>query len=245
MHLLLYHQQGRIFSVWFASRLFKPSAHKRLSELCTYIPYSRVQCRYSLLFPSSQRLPNGWRRSSSRKSLGNIWEMDGWEKGIPAYLLHRYLLARSQNSKLFHADIYVIISVFDDNIVLGESSLLGERKMNKYKWYLSPSPLSLCRWTQFIATSTKIGYARIFLIPVLAYKWIGISCLVFLQRMITAECSTWDFSDGILLVIKEAISDVVRQIFLAFPMEPFFACKRPFWSSQVSAQSDQWNNVGG
>lgn len=103
----------------------------------------------------------------------------------------------------------------------------------------------LCRWTQFIATSTIIGYARIFLIPVLAYKWIGISCLVFLQRMITAECSTWDFSDGILLVIKEVISDVVRQIFLAFPMEPFFACKRPFWSSQVSAQSDQWNNVGG
>lgn len=64
--------------------------------------------------------------------------------------------------------------------------------------------------------------------------------------MINAECYTWDFSDGIFLVIKEAISDVVRQTFLTFPMEPFFPYRRFFFDlSRVSVQSDQWNNVGG
>ena len=123
-HRPFHHKQWYVSSVWSASKLFKPSAHKRLSDLCTYIPYSGIYGHYQLLMfvlavvqmwsvlvqllVISQCLKKTFIKRKGRENL-----VGGWERVISGYPPHRYLSPGSRNSQQFCVGFLIITSVFD------------------------------------------------------------------------------------------------------------------------------------
>lgn len=111
-HLLLYHKQWHVSSVWSAGKLFKPSTHKRLSNLHNYTPYNRIceHCQLtmfvqamvqgcsvlSFFLVTSQCLKETFVKRKSREHL-----MSGWERGILGKLLQGHLCPGSHTSQ-FH-----------------------------------------------------------------------------------------------------------------------------------------------